>query len=112
PPIAFVIWLIYLLIVNNRLVSHEQFHQHDRVVTMLFDNYGGVAALFMTVFLMGLAVLVALTVHLKKVRTMNGATKLAWLVFLVVFAPFSVPVYYYIELRHEPDDVPMYANLE
>jgi hypothetical protein len=112
PPIAFIIWLAYLLIVNDRLVAHDQFHQHERVVTLIFNNYGGVAAIFMLVFLIGLAVLVALAIHLKKVRTMNGSTKLAWLVFLVVFAPFSFPVYYFIELRHEPDDVPMYATLE
>jgi hypothetical protein len=112
PGAAFLLWIAYLLILNNRLVEQGQLHQHDRVVSLLFDNYGGVSALFLLVFMIGLAVLVAMVVHLKKVRTMNGATKLAWIAFLVIFAPFSFPVYYYIEVRHEPDDVPMYASLE
>ena len=112
PSIAFGIWLIYILYITGRLVKHEQFQQHEKVVTLIAQNYGGSGTLFMIMFLIGLAVLLAFIVHLKKVRTMNGSSKLAWLVFLAVCMPVSLPVYYFIEVRHEPDDVPMYASLE
>jgi hypothetical protein len=112
PLIAIVIWWVYILYITGRLIDREQFHQHEKVVTLIFRNYGGSFTLFMIAFLIGLAVLVAFIIHLKKVRTMNGSTKLAWLVFLAVFAPISFPVYYFVEVRHEPDDVPMYAGLE
>jgi hypothetical protein len=112
PSITFAAWLIYILVVTGRLIERQQYEQHDKVVTLLAQNYRGSFTLFMIMFLIGLAVLVAFIVHLKKVRTMNGSSKLAWLVFLAVFMPISLPVYYYIEVRHEPDDVPMYASLE
>jgi hypothetical protein len=112
PPIAFVVWLAYILIITRRLVANEQYLQHDRVVTLIAQNYGGSFVLFMIMFLIGLAVLIAFAIHLKKVRTMNGASKVAWLIFLAAFMPVSLPVYYYIEVRHEPDDVPMYGSLE
>ena len=112
PITALVIWIIYLLIVNNRLVERDQMHQHEKVVTLLFRNYGGVATLFMVVFLIGLAILIILIMHLKNVRTMNGSSKLAWLAFLIAFGPAAWPIYYFIEIRHEPDDVPMYGSLE
>lgn len=112
PTVAFVAWLVYILAITGRLVERAEYQQHEKVVTMIAQNYGGSFTLFMIMFLIGLAVLVAFIVHLKKVRTMNGSSKLAWLIFLAVFMPISLPVYYYVEVRHEPDDVPMYASLE
>jgi len=79
---------------------------------MIFKNYGGSLVLFMLAFLIGLTVLLIFVIHLKKVRTMNGSSKLAWLAFLIIFGPLAMPVYYFIEVRHEPDDVPMYDSLE
>lgn len=112
PLIAIVAWGIYLLVVTNRLIENGQFQQHEKVVTLIARNYGGSFFLFMGAFLIGLATLVAFIIHLKKVRTMNGSTKLAWLVFMAIFGPLAFPVYYFVEVRHEPDDVPMYPSLE
>lgn len=112
PIIALAAWAIYLVVINGRLIEQKQGQQHEKVVTLIAQNYGGSFALFMVAFLIGLAVLVAFIIHLKKVRTMNGSSKLAWLIFMAVFGPLAFPVYYFIEVRHEPDDVPMYAGLE
>lgn len=112
PNIAFIAWLAYILIITGRLVANATYIEHEKVVTLIARNYGGSFVLFMMMFLIGLAVLVAFVVHLKKVRTMNGATKVAWLVFLAAFMPISLIVYYFVEVRHEPDDVPMYGSLE
>lgn len=112
PLIAIGTWWIYIMYITGRLIGNKEFHQHEKVVTMIARNYGGSFTLFMLAFLIGLAVLVAFIIHLKKVRTMNGSTKLSWLVFMAVFGPLAFPVYYFVEVRHEPDDVPMYAGLE
>lgn len=112
PLIAISIWWLYIMYITGHLIAREQFQQHEKVVTMIAQNYGGSFTLFMIAFLIGLAVLVAFIIHLKKVRTMNGSSKLAWLVFMAVFGPLGMPVYYFIEVRHEPDDVPMYGSLE
>lgn len=111
PSIAFIIWLVYILYATGRLVKNSEFQQHEKVVTLISQNYAGSGTLFMIMFLIGLAVLVAFIIHLKKVRTMNGSSKLAWLVFMAIFMPISLPVYYFVEVRHEPDDVPMYGSL-
>jgi hypothetical protein len=112
PLVAISAWWVYILYITGRLIDKQEFHQHEKVVTLIARNYGGSFTLFMAAFLIGLAVLVAFIVHLKKVRTMNGSSKLAWLIFMAVFGPLAFPVYYMIEVRHEPDDVPMYAGLE
>lgn len=112
PVALFVAWLLYTLFITGRLIEREEYFKHEKVVTLIAQNYGGSFTLFMIMFLIGLATLVAFIIHLKKVRTMNGSSKLAWLVFMAVFMPISLPVYYMIEVRHEPDDVPMYASLE
>ena len=111
PFIAIVIWGIYLMVVNGSLVENKEFQEHDRVVTLLAQNYNGVLTLFFVAFLIGLAVLVLFSIHLKKVRTMNGSSKLGWLIFMCAFGPLAFPVYYFIEVRHEPDDVPMYSSV-
>ncbi len=112
PFVAISSWWAYIMYATSHLIANEQFQQHEKVVTMIARNYGGSFTLFMIAFLIGLAVLVAFIIHLKKVRTMNGSTKLAWLVFMAIFGPLAFPVYYFVEVRHEPDDVPMYAGLE
>lgn len=111
PFIAIAAWAIYLLSINGHLVENKEIQQHEKVVTLIAQNYGGSLTLFSIAFLIGLAVLIAFIIHLKKVRTMNSTTKLGWLIFMCAFGPLSFPVYYFIEVRHEPDDVPMYSNL-
>ena len=112
PIIALSAWAGYLMVIIRQLIEHSEAHDHEKVVTLIAQNYGGSFVLFMLAFLIGLAVLVAFIVHLKKVRTMNGSSKLAWLVFMAVFGPLAFPVYYFIEVRHEPDDVPVYGSIE
>lgn len=112
PLIAILLWAAYLLVINDRLVENKAMHEHEKVVTMISNNYGGSFMLFLLAFLIGLAVLVLFIIHLKKVRTMNGSSKLAWMVFMCAFGPLAFPVYYFIEVRHEPDDVPMFSSLE
>ncbi len=112
PIVAIAIWAIYLMVINNRLIDNQQMHQHEKVVTLIFRNYGGSFVLFMLAFLIGLTVLLLFVIHLKKVRTMNGSSKLAWLAFMIIFGPLAFPVYYFVEVRHEPDNVPMYGSLE
>ena len=111
PLLAILAWTIYLLVINGRLVMNKEAHEHDKVVTMISQNYEGSLLLFFMAFLVGLAVLVAFIIHLKKVRTMNSSSKLGWLIFMCAFGPLAFPVYYFVEVRHEPDDVPMYAGL-
>lgn len=112
PLIAISAWALYIMYATSHLIVNEQYQQHEKVVTMIARNYGGSFVLFMVAFFIGLAVLVAFIVHLKKVRTMNGSTKMGWLIFMAVFGPLAFPVYYLTEVRHEPDDVPMYGSLE
>ncbi|MEO6832684.1 MAG: hypothetical protein ABI378_09440 [Chitinophagaceae bacterium] len=111
PFIAIVVWAVYLLVVNGRLIEDKQLQEHDRVVTLISQNYSSVLTLFFVAFLIGLAVLIAFVVHLKKVRTMNSSTKLGWLIFMCAFGPLAFPVYYFVEVRHEPDDVAMYSSI-
>lgn len=112
PLIAIAAWFIYIMYATNHLIVNEQYQQHEKVVTLIARNYGGSFVLFMLAFLIGLAVLVAFIMHLKRVRTMNGTSKLGWIIFMAVFGPLAFPVYYFVEVRHEPDDVPMYGSLE
>ena len=112
PLIAIAAWAVYIMYATNHLIVNEQYQQHEKVVTLIAKNYGGSFVLFMAAFLIGLGVLVAFIMHLKRVRTMNGTSKLGWLVFMAVLAPIAIPAYYLMEVRHEPNDVPMYAGLE
>lgn len=112
PLIAIAAWVMYIMYATNHLIVNEQYQQHEKVVTLIARNYGGSFVLFMAAFLIGLAVLVAFIIHLKRVRTMNGSSKLGWLIFMAIFGPIAFPVYYLLEVRHEPNDVPMYRSLE
>jgi len=112
PAIAFLLWCAYILIVNGRLLENKEGHEHEKVVTLISHNYAGSLVLFLLAFAIGLAVLIYFIMHLVRLKTMNGATKLAWMLFLTAFAPFSFPVFWWIELRQETPETPFYASLE
>lgn len=111
PVALFVAWLLYILIINGGLIGNGTFHEHEKVVTMISHNYGGSFVLFMAAFLMGLSVLLYLIVHLARVPHINAGTKLGWIIFLSVFAPFSFPIFYYVEVRNEPENLKLYESI-
>lgn len=111
PAIAFLAWCVYILIVNGRLIAEKAGQEHEKVVTLIYHNYAGTLVLFLIAFAIGLAVLIYFAVHITRLKTMNGATKLAWLLFLTAFAPFSFPVFWWVEVRNEPREVPVHPSI-
>ena len=112
PFLAFSAWTAYLLMVNHRLIKGSEFQEHDKVVTLISNNYNGLLVLLAIAFILAAIVLITFTIHIKKLATMNGSTKLAWIIFMLCFGAVAFPVVWYLEMRHEPFDVPRYDSIE
>ena len=75
-------------------------------------TFGPVYRYFFTIcFILTSAVLVYFIVHLARIKHMNGASKAAWIVFMTFAAPLAFPVYWFAEIRNEPDYVPMHPDI-
>jgi hypothetical protein len=111
PLIAFTLWTIYFLIVNKRLIEHKSFQDHLSVMSDMLQNYGGLFWGLALCCVITTFVMLYFTVHLARLRRMNAATKIGWLVFMVCFGAFSFPIFYYLELRNEPNNVETYPDI-
>lgn len=112
PLVAFTIWSIYVIVVNKNLVEGKALHMHEKVVEMIYHNYEGVLVGLIIATAIAGAVLLYFIIHLARIRTMNGPTKMGWMVFMVVFGAFAFPYFWYSEIRNEPEDLPMYPSIE
>lgn len=112
PLLAFTIGTIYFMYVNGRLVDNKQFEQHDKVVLFAFRNYDQLLTLGAIAGTIGLAVMLYFIVHLARLKNVNDAMKIGWIMFMVFFGAFSFPIFYNRVIKREPEDQPMYDSVE
>lgn len=111
PLISFTLWTIYFLIINKHQIATKTFQDHERVVTDMLHNYGGLFWGLALCCLITTFVMLYFVVHLARLVRLNAAKKIAWMVFMVCFGAFSFPVFYYMELKNEPDEVETYPDI-
>lgn len=112
PLLIFTIGTIYFLYINGRLVEHKQFHEHEKVVLFAFKNYDQLFILGSIAGIVSLIVMLTFIVHLAKLKNVNDAQKISWIIFMVFFGAFAFPVFWYNVIRTEPQDQPLYRSLE
>jgi membrane protein DedA with SNARE-associated domain len=111
PAIAWGIVLIYYLFTLGPVISAAQTEDHKALVTLTADHYN-------TLFLMGAIaavisafVLIYFVVHIARVRTLNGATKMMWILILAALMPISLLLFYYLEIRNERRNLPVHPDI-
>lgn len=111
PLVAFTGWTIYFLYINRVQLHNETFQDHEGVVTTMLAHYDSLLLFLVIAVVLSATVLLYFVLHLARLRSMNSGTKITWIVFMVLFGAFAFPVFWYQELRKEPNEIDVYPDI-
>lgn len=112
PLSIFTASVIYFMYVSRPLLEHQLYHQHEKVVYYLNEYYSSMFWWLCIGSVIGITILLIYAVHLLKLKTMHPGTKALWFIFMAFTGSFALPIFYYLELKNEPEDVPLHPNIE
>lgn len=52
-----------------------------------------------------LAVLLYFIIHIARIKTISAGNKILWIVVLAAFMPLSFPIFWYLQIKTEPEMV-------
>jgi len=111
PLFAYIGWLIQYLFIMRSLIAREVMQDHVSMAGLLSENYNGTLFFFILCFALTSAVLIYFVVHIARLATMNSLSKVGWIIFMTFMAPIAFPVFWYTEIRHEPEQLPLHPNI-
>lgn len=110
PLLAYFLWTIYFIVLSKNLQT--PLHGLEITAITLFHHYDSLAILLSIICTLAAVLLVYDIVHLARVSDIPAGTKIGWIIFLVVFGAFAFPIFWYLEIRRENENTPMYASIE
>ena len=99
PLIAFIATLGYEYARIGKLLAISD---HHTIIDKICDCYNALVIMYGFSVLLTIFVLLYFIIHIAKIKMMNGATKILWIVFLAAFMPLSFVVFWYLQLKKEP----------
>lgn len=111
PMLAFIIAIGYNILTVSDLISTRTLQNHIGVATDMSHNYPTLFILYAIAAIVSTAVLLYFVVHIARIKNMNPAIKIGWIIVLVSFVPISFPLFYFIQVRHEPKYLETYPDI-
>lgn len=111
PLACFTLWTIYFLMINRHEIHTRTFQDHFMVHTEMLHNYTGLLITLAICCIVTTVSVLMFAIHLARLKSMNAGTKVAWIVFMMTFGAFALPVFYYLELRSEPKQIDVYPDI-
>jgi hypothetical protein len=111
PMICYQLWVLYCLYINRDLMAPNHLSDHVGLVTNTIQNYGSVFVGVVLATAITATILICFIVHLARLKDMDDFHKIGWIVFMTFLAPVAFIVFWYTELRHEPDDIRVYPTI-
>jgi len=112
PLIAFLAFVGYFIYICQPLIqANTLFVDHEGLATIMAQHYGTLTVLSMLAFFTGIIMLIYYLVHITRLTSMSSGEKLAWMIFMVTFVGISFPIFWFSEIRHEPEHLPIYPDI-
>lgn len=108
PAISFFITIVYYTILLLPLT-----HGHPEpksVVGIISRNYDTLFLLLAMSCTISATVLLYCMVHLIRIKTLNTPQKMIWILLLLAI-PVSFILFWYLQVRREPKDIPLYPDI-
>jgi len=109
PLIAFSISFIYYMVLLFPLTQGHP--QPKSAVGITSHNFGTMFILLAASSTISLLVLLYCLVHLVKIKTLNTAVKMQWVLLLVCAEPFSFIFFWLFQVRKEQQNTPVYPDI-
>lgn len=109
PALAYIAWAIHFFSIAGQY--YDEPIKADRISAALTNNFQSTLLFFTLCFVVTSAVLVYFVVHIARTKMMNAGTKLGWIIFMTFAAPVAFPFFWYVEVRNEPERLPVHPDI-
>jgi hypothetical protein len=109
PILAYIAWAIHFFSIAGQY--YDEPIKADRISAALANNFQSTLLFFTLCFVITSAVLVYFIVHIARSKMMNSSSKLGWIIFMTFGAPVAFPVFWYVEVRNEPERLPIHPDI-
>lgn len=112
PLFTFLIFAGYLLAITYPYIPQGGIftNNHDAISSAMAQHYGTLLVLSGIAFITGVAMLTYYVIHIARLTNMSAGAKIAWMMFMVVFMGVAFPIFWYQEIRNEPEDLPVHPD--
>jgi len=100
PAVAFFLTLVYYLFLQMQLLQGH--HPPESGSNITVHHYGTLFVMLAASATISAAVLLFCIVHLARRLDINTATKMTWILVLIVCVPISFILFWYFKIRPEP----------
>lgn len=111
PLVCYLLWVVYYAIVNRNIVVPNNMSNHITLVTNTITNYGSLFVGLALASIVTATILVYFIVHLARLKDMEALEKIGWIVFMTFLAPVAFIVFWYTELKNEPDNIRVHHSI-
>ena len=108
PAVAFLPPLVYFTFLMLPLLHGHPEPKSAVAITSL--HYNTMFLLLAVASTISAAVLIYCIVHLVRIRTLNTAQKMIWVLFLLI-VPISFIIFWHVQINHEPRNMPINSNI-
>src|SRR5690606_1135581 len=102
---------IAFLFVTRGHIETSSLANHFAWMTAMLSNYTLLLWTFVLCGVLAFSVLIYMIVHIARLKTMGAGDKIVWIMFLACFGPLGFPVFYFMELRNEPNYVDVHPDI-
>ena len=111
PLLTFTAFAVYFAIICVPLMKAGLLQDHEMLATVMNNHYMALFILLAIAFITGASVLIYFMVHLARIRDMDAGTKLRWMIFMFILGGIAFPIFWYNEIRNEPEYLPIYPDI-
>ena len=112
PIISFAISFVYYLVILMPVLGRNEFNDHIALNMHTIMHYSTMFTLLAISGIIGAIVFIYFLVHIARIKNMNSATKLEWILFMSVLVPVALPLFWYFEIRQEPITLEVYHSMD
>ena len=111
PLLSWFIVLVYYLLTLSPVMAQKRREAHEALVTLTSNNYDTLFMLGAISAVISAIVLVYFVIHIARIKAMNGATKIMWILILSAIVPLGFPLFWYLEIRNERKHMPIHPDI-
>lgn len=112
PISCFAVCFIYYLVILMPVLGRNAFSDHLALNMETIRHYSTMFIMLAISGIVGAFVLIYFLIHIARIKNLNSAAKLEWILFMSVLVPVALPLFWYFEIRKEPTVLEIYPSMD
>lgn len=111
PILAFLVPFVYYIVVISPLIAQQSLENHVALQTLSNPHGNTLVIMGLAAFIISVTSLIYCVMHIARVKYMNPASKMIWIIILVAFQPISFLLFYFLKIKREPARLETYPDI-